>query len=72
MFIRATVSFCHRPTPRARSVVLIDRRLAVMTAMSKLPPWWVSGKKGSLSPWTQAKVFALLTANEEFLGVPRC
>ena len=29
------------------------------------PEWWVSGKHGSLSPWTQAKAFALVTASRQ-------
>ena len=29
------------------------------------PSWWVSGKKGSLAPWAQAKVWALTTVSEE-------
>ena len=29
------------------------------------PEWWASGKHGSLSPWTQAKVFALVTASRQ-------
>ena len=29
------------------------------------PEWWTSGKNGSLSPWSQAKVCALWTVSEE-------
>ena len=30
------------------------------------PAWWVSGKRGSLAPWAQAKVWALLQVSEEY------
>jgi len=29
------------------------------------PEWWVSGRKGNLSPWSQAKVFALWRVSEK-------
>ena len=29
------------------------------------PAWWASGKHGSLSPWSQAKVWALHTVSKE-------
>ena len=32
---------------------------------AKLPAWWRSGKTGSLSPWSQAKVWALHVVSED-------
>ena len=33
------------------------------------PGWWVSGRKGALSPWSQAQDFALCKVSSK-LGVP--
>ena len=31
----------------------------------KGPDWWIGGKDGYLSPWGQARVFALIAVSEE-------
>ena len=36
-----------------------------MAAMPTGPQWWVSGRKGTLSPWAQAQVFALCKISEK-------
>ena len=29
------------------------------------PKWWTSGREGTLSPWSQAKVYALLIVSRK-------
>ncbi len=35
-------------------------------SIAKAKEFWTSGKKGSLSAWSQAKVWALTTVSEEY------
>ena len=34
-------------------------------AAPKMPEWWASGREGYLSPWAQARVFALIAVSKE-------
>jgi len=44
---------------------MAPKRVGSNSACSQGPEWWVGGKHGSLSPWTQAKVFALVAASRQ-------
>ena len=41
------------------------KRVRASSACPQGPEWWTGGKHGSLSPWTQAKVFALVTVSRQ-------